>query len=65
VSDRYGKNFDFFKQHATSHILEDIRRKGTTNRGSTRPGEGFQQEVAEVYKQTNFKNVAPQASLDS
>ncbi|KAJ7306665.1 hypothetical protein DFH08DRAFT_516164 [Mycena albidolilacea] len=63
VSDQYGKNFDFFKQHATSHIVEDILRKGTTNHGSTRPGEGFQQEAAEAYKQTNFKNVAPQATL--
>ncbi|KAJ7895434.1 hypothetical protein B0H13DRAFT_2523871 [Mycena leptocephala] len=55
MSDRYDKNFDLFKQHATSHILEDIRRKGTMNHGSTRPGEGFKQEAAEAYKQTNFK----------
>ncbi|KAJ6525334.1 hypothetical protein B0H19DRAFT_1276131 [Mycena capillaripes] len=57
VSDRYGKNFDFFKQHATSHIVRDIQDKGTTNHGSTRPGEGFQQEASEAYNQTN---VAPQ-----
>ncbi|KAF8214604.1 hypothetical protein K438DRAFT_1562992 [Mycena galopus ATCC 62051] len=60
VSQKYGKDFDFFKQHATSHIIEDIRSKGTTNHGSTRPGEGFQQEAAEAYSQTNFKNVASQ-----
>ncbi|KAJ7464184.1 hypothetical protein FB451DRAFT_1352911 [Mycena latifolia] len=60
VSEKYGKDFDFFKQHATSHIVRDIRDKGTTNHGSTRPGEGFQQEAAEAYSQTNFKNVASQ-----
>ncbi|KAJ7655541.1 hypothetical protein B0H17DRAFT_956309 [Mycena rosella] len=60
VSDKYGKNFDFFKQHATSHLVQDIYDKGTTNHGSTRPGEGFQQEAAEAYNQTNFKNVASQ-----
>ncbi|KAJ7633731.1 hypothetical protein B0H17DRAFT_1023714 [Mycena rosella] len=60
VSKEYGKNFDFFKQHTTSHLVQDIRSKGTTNHGSTRPGEGFQQEAAEAYNQTNFKNVASQ-----
>ncbi|KAJ7076600.1 hypothetical protein C8R43DRAFT_1177915 [Mycena crocata] len=60
VTVKYGKEFDFFKQHATSHIVDDIRNKGTTNHGSTRPGEGFQQEAAEAYNQTNFKNVAVQ-----
>ncbi|KAJ6461166.1 hypothetical protein C8R47DRAFT_993682 [Mycena vitilis] len=57
VSEQYGKNFKFFKQHAKSHIVEDILSKGTTNHGSTRPGEGFQQEAAEAYKRTNFKNM--------
>ncbi|KAJ7591788.1 hypothetical protein C8J56DRAFT_1003241 [Mycena floridula] len=53
VSLRYDKNFDFFKQHWTSHIVEDIRRKGSTVNTTTRPGEGFQQEAAQAYKQTN------------
>ncbi|KAJ6493758.1 hypothetical protein DFH09DRAFT_1337978 [Mycena vulgaris] len=60
VAAQYGKSFDFFKQHATSHIVKDIRDKGTTNHGSTRPGEGFQQEAAEAYNRTNFKDVASQ-----
>ncbi|KAK6966916.1 hypothetical protein R3P38DRAFT_3337690 [Favolaschia claudopus] len=60
VSDQYGKSFDFPKQHATSHIIEDIRTKGTTNHFSTRSGEGFQQEAREAYGQTNFKDVVPQ-----
>ncbi|KAJ7867242.1 hypothetical protein B0H14DRAFT_2572998 [Mycena olivaceomarginata] len=60
VSEKYGKAFYFFKQHATSHIVEDIRNKRTTDHGSTRPGEGFQQEAADAYEQTNFKNVAMQ-----
>ncbi|KAJ7092944.1 hypothetical protein B0H15DRAFT_938487 [Mycena belliarum] len=60
VSDVYGKSFDFFKQHATSHVVADIRAKGTTNHGSTRPGEGFQQEAHEAYLKTNGKDVARQ-----
>ncbi|KAJ7166717.1 hypothetical protein C8R46DRAFT_996401 [Mycena filopes] len=63
VSLQYGKNFDFFKQHATSHIVRDILQKGTTNHGSTRPGEGFQQEAAEAYSRTNFKDVAHQMNV--
>jgi len=60
VSVTYGKNFDFFKQHATSHIIQDILNKGTTDHGSTCPGEGFHQEAAEAYNRTNFKDVSPQ-----
>ncbi|KAJ7033041.1 hypothetical protein C8F04DRAFT_958197, partial [Mycena alexandri] len=60
MSEKYGKDFGFFKQHATSHIIADICTKGTSNHGSTRPGEGFQQEAAQAYNRTNFKNVTPQ-----
>ncbi|KAF7314762.1 hypothetical protein MKEN_00950200 [Mycena kentingensis (nom. inval.)] len=60
VSERYGKNFDFFKQHAVAHVLKDIWDKGTTNHGSTRPGEGFQQEAKAAYEQTNRKEVERQ-----
>ncbi|KAJ7827364.1 hypothetical protein B0H14DRAFT_3720925 [Mycena olivaceomarginata] len=60
VSKKYGKDFDFFKQHATSHIVDGIFQKGTANHGSTRPGEEFQQEATEAYNQTSFKNVAAQ-----
>ncbi|KAJ7897727.1 hypothetical protein B0H14DRAFT_2494751 [Mycena olivaceomarginata] len=57
VSVTYGKDFNFFKQHATSHIIQDILDKGTTDHGSTRPGEGFHQEAAEAYNRTNFKDM--------
>ncbi|KAJ7899708.1 hypothetical protein B0H13DRAFT_2234203 [Mycena leptocephala] len=60
VSDEYGKDFDFFKQHACSHVVRDIQDKGTTNHGSTRPGEGFQQEAHEAYIRTNGKDAAHQ-----
>jgi hypothetical protein len=60
VSKEYQKNFNFFKQHYVSHIITDIRRKGTTDNTSTRPGEGFQQEAAEAYKQTNKKQAENQ-----
>ena len=56
VSKEYGKSFDFFKQHYVSHIIMDILQKGTTDNTSTRPGEGFQQEAAEAFEQTNMKN---------
>jgi hypothetical protein len=63
VSKEYGKNFDFFKQHCISHVISDIRQKGTTDNTSTRPGEGFQQEAAEAYKQTSKKEAEKQVYL--
>jgi len=60
VSKEYGKNFDFFKQHYVSHVVSDIRQKGTTDNMSTRPGEGFNQEAAEAYAQTNGKQAESQ-----
>ncbi|KAJ7125922.1 hypothetical protein C8R44DRAFT_702274 [Mycena epipterygia] len=60
VSEVYGKDFDFFKQHAASHVVRDIRAKGTTDHGSTRPGEGFQQEAHEAYIRTDGKEAAHQ-----
>ncbi|KAJ7885741.1 hypothetical protein B0H14DRAFT_3734854 [Mycena olivaceomarginata] len=62
VADDYGKDFEFFKQHALSHLVSDIRKKGTTNHGSTRPGEGSQQEARTAYARTNGKNAAHQMS---
>jgi len=56
VSQEYGKDFRFYKQHAISHVVKDIEQKGTTDNFSTRPGEGFIQEVNEAYKQTNKRN---------
>ena len=60
VEQEYGKNFDFLKQHASSHVIQDIREKGTTDNFSTRTGEGFQQESAQAYGQTNGKNAEHQ-----
>jgi hypothetical protein len=37
-------------------VIADIRNKGSTPNTCTRPSEGFQQEVAETYKETNGKN---------
>ncbi|KAJ6455887.1 hypothetical protein C8R45DRAFT_1082424 [Mycena sanguinolenta] len=65
VSEAYGKDFDFFKQHSLNHLVRDIRDKGTTNHSSTRPGEGFQQEAHEAYSRTNRKNAAHQAHRES
>ena len=63
VEQEYGKNFDFLKQHASSHVFQDIRDKGTTDNSSTRTGEGFQQEAAQAYEQTNMKNAEHQVSV--
>jgi len=62
VEQEYGKNFDFLKQHASSHVFQDIRQKGTTDNFSTRTGEGFQQESAQAFEQTNMKNAEHQVS---
>lgn len=60
MTETYGKDFGFYKQHAAAHVIQDIREKGTTNNYSTRPGEGFHQEVQEAWEQTNGKNTDPQ-----
>jgi hypothetical protein len=43
-------------------VIQDIREKGTTDNCSTRTGEGFQQESAQAYEQTNMKNAEHQVS---
>ncbi|KAJ7826690.1 hypothetical protein B0H14DRAFT_3722265 [Mycena olivaceomarginata] len=46
--------------HACAHVIPDIEDKGPPAGYSTRPGEGFHQEVKEAFNQTNFKNTDPQ-----
>ncbi|KAJ7766860.1 hypothetical protein B0H16DRAFT_1661404 [Mycena metata] len=60
VTAKYEKDFNFYKQHAIAHVIDDIHDKGPPPGYSTRPGEGFHQEVKEVYAQTNGKNTDPQ-----
>jgi hypothetical protein len=55
-----GKSFDFPKQHATSHVLDDIRGVGVTANSTTRTGEGMHQEVRQAYEKTNGKDVEAQ-----
>lgn len=43
-------------------MFQDIREKGTTDNFSTRIGEGFQQESAQAFGQTNMKNAEHQVS---
>ena len=59
----YGKNFNFPKQHAPSHLGYDIANKGATRNYCTHVGEGFQQESRQAYLQTNFKKAEQQVSL--
>ncbi|KAJ7146207.1 hypothetical protein C8R44DRAFT_897736 [Mycena epipterygia] len=56
----HDKDFNFLKQHYTSHAADDIRQKGTTNHMSTRTGEGFQQDVTRHYGLTNGKDAEHQ-----
>ncbi|KAJ7347355.1 hypothetical protein DFH08DRAFT_914503 [Mycena albidolilacea] len=60
VKNDHGKDFSFYKQHACAHVIDDVHDKGVPAGYSTRPGEGFHQEVKEVYEQTSFKNTDPQ-----
>ncbi|KAA1474760.1 hypothetical protein DENSPDRAFT_906474 [Dentipellis sp. KUC8613] len=62
VGNEYGKDWDFPKQHAATHLPSDIRNKGATINYSTRPGEGFQREMKEAYRTTNFKDTERQMS---
>jgi hypothetical protein len=62
VQEEYGKSFDFLKQHASQHVPQDIREKGTVDNFSTRNGEGVQQEASQAFKQTNMKNAEHQVS---
>ncbi|KAJ7278287.1 hypothetical protein C8J57DRAFT_1713178 [Mycena rebaudengoi] len=54
------KDFNFLKQHYTSHAADDIREKGTTNHMTTRIGESFQQVVARHYTRTNGREAEQQ-----
>ncbi|KIJ37767.1 hypothetical protein M422DRAFT_259605 [Sphaerobolus stellatus SS14] len=60
VTRLYSKNFNYPKHHSLVHLPEDLRAKGVTENYSTRPGEGFQQEVQQAYDQTNFRDIEPQ-----
>jgi hypothetical protein len=63
VTEKYGKNFNFYKQHWIAHVIEDIENKGTTDNFVARPGEGFHQEVKEAWNQTNCKDTDLQVGV--
>jgi len=63
VQEEYGKSFDFLKQHASQHVIRDIKEKGTVDNFSTQNGEGVQQEASQAFKQTNMKNMEHQVSV--
>jgi hypothetical protein len=51
------------KQHAAHHVIQDVHEKGTVDNFSTRPGEGFQQEAAQAFEQTNMKDAEHQVRV--
>ncbi|KZV79960.1 hypothetical protein EXIGLDRAFT_817958, partial [Exidia glandulosa HHB12029] len=66
VSDDYGKNFAFYKQHAVAHVVDNIMTKGALQNQDARPGEGFQQEVKQQFNRTDKRNAEKQMTrIDS
>ena len=63
VQKQYGKSFNFLKQHASQHVAQDIKEKGTVDNFSMRTGEGVQQEASQAFEQTNMKNAEHQVSV--
>ncbi|KIJ28337.1 hypothetical protein M422DRAFT_270406 [Sphaerobolus stellatus SS14] len=60
LSNEYNKNYNYPKHHFLMHLPWDLHAKASTDNYTTRPGEGFQQEVQQAYDQTNFRNTEPQ-----
>ncbi|KIJ33594.1 hypothetical protein M422DRAFT_264356 [Sphaerobolus stellatus SS14] len=60
LSNEYNKNYNYPKHHFLMHLPWDLRSKASTDNYTTRPGEGFQQEVQQAYDQTIFRNTEPQ-----
>ncbi|KIJ48583.1 hypothetical protein M422DRAFT_162395 [Sphaerobolus stellatus SS14] len=56
----YNKNYNYPKHHFLKHLPFDLRSKASTDNYTTRPGEGFQQEVQQAFDQTNFRDTEPQ-----
>jgi hypothetical protein len=57
------KSFDFPKQHAAAHLIDDIKGVGVTANYTTRTGEGMHQEVRAAYEKTNGKNAESQVRV--
>ncbi|KAF7349530.1 hypothetical protein MSAN_01743400 [Mycena sanguinolenta] len=57
LTQKYGKSFDFPKQHALYHSTPDIRSKGPHSIYCTRVNEGFHQESREIYARLNKRNM--------
>jgi hypothetical protein len=63
VSEKYGQGFEYTKHHDISHVIPDMRMKGSTRNSNARVGEGVNQEVAEAALTTNFRNMEAQVGL--
>ncbi|KAJ7897792.1 hypothetical protein B0H13DRAFT_2664685 [Mycena leptocephala] len=48
IQNDHNKDFAFYKQHACAHAIDDIHDKGVPAGYSTRPGEGFHQELKDL-----------------
>lgn len=59
------KSWDFPKQHARVHVIDDILQVGVTRNSSTKPGEGMHQELRALYNLTNFREVIAQVRTHS
>jgi hypothetical protein len=54
------KNFNFPKQHAAAHLIDDIVGVGVTANSTTRTGEGMHQEIRQAHAKTNGKDAETQ-----
>ncbi|KAG1875514.1 hypothetical protein DFJ58DRAFT_721344 [Suillus subalutaceus] len=56
-----GKDWNFPKKPASSHLFDNILAKGTTQNYNTKPNEKMQSPMRDIYhNRTNFKDVATQ-----
>ncbi|KAJ7668084.1 hypothetical protein B0H17DRAFT_1142650 [Mycena rosella] len=56
-----GKNWNFPKMHAHTHVFDDIEHKGVSRNFGTKIDEAMHGSTRNAYlRQTNFKNVSPQ-----
>ncbi|KAG0700922.1 hypothetical protein DFH29DRAFT_982909 [Suillus ampliporus] len=56
-----GKDWNFPKKHASSHLFDNILAKGATQNYNTKPNEKMHGPMRDIYhNRTNFKDVATQ-----
>ncbi|KAG1889501.1 hypothetical protein F4604DRAFT_1674126 [Suillus subluteus] len=61
-----GKDWNFPKKHASSHLFDNILVKGATQNYNTKPNEKMHGPMRDIYhNRTNFKDVATQVHVST